>query len=52
MQQSIDYILSLIDAEVAAGTPEERIVLGGFSQGLLPPRPSSSVSLFGGSLIR
>jgi predicted esterase len=39
MQQSIDYILSLVDAEVASGTPEERIVLGGFSQGQLLPKP-------------
>lgn len=33
MQKSIDYIHKLIDEEVANGTPEERIVIGGFSQG-------------------
>lgn len=31
--ESVDYICSLIDAEVASGIPLSRIVLGGFSQG-------------------
>ena len=30
--QSLQRIQELIDAEVASGTPKERIVLGGFSQ--------------------
>jgi len=33
MQESIRYIHKLIDDEIASGTPSERIVLGGFSQG-------------------
>jgi len=33
IQQSINYIHSLIDDEIARGTPSERIILGGFSQG-------------------
>jgi len=33
IQQSVSYIHSLIQAEMDAGTPSERIVLGGFSQG-------------------
>lgn len=31
--ESIKYVDDLIAAEVAAGTPTDRIVLGGFSQG-------------------
>jgi len=31
--QSVEYVHSLISAEIEAGTPAERIVLGGFSQG-------------------
>lgn len=34
---SMAYIQRLIEAEVTAGTPENRIVLGGFSQVRLPP---------------
>lgn len=33
IQQSVAYIHSLVQAEIDAGTPSERIVLGGFSQG-------------------
>jgi len=31
--ESVKYVMDLIDQEVAAGIPTERIVLGGFSQG-------------------
>ncbi len=33
IEQSVAYIHALIDAEVKAGTPAERIIVGGFSQG-------------------
>jgi phospholipase/carboxylesterase len=33
LRESIGLVHALIDAEVARGTPSERIVLGGFSQG-------------------
>ena len=33
MMKSVDYICGLIDNEVEAGVPAERIVVGGFSQG-------------------
>lgn len=33
MMKSVDYICGLIDKEVEAGVPVERIVVGGFSQG-------------------
>jgi len=33
IQQSVAYIHKLIEDEIASGTPSERIVLGGFSQG-------------------
>jgi predicted esterase len=32
-QESVEFVNGLIAAEVAAGIPPERIVLGGFSQG-------------------
>lgn len=31
--ESVDYVRTLIEQEVAAGIPPERIVVGGFSQG-------------------
>ena len=37
IEQSVAYIHSLIQAEVDAGTPSERIVVGGFSQGGAKP---------------
>ena len=33
MMKSVEYICRLIDQEVEAGLPVERIVVGGFSQG-------------------
>ncbi|EKX46304.1 hypothetical protein GUITHDRAFT_94393, partial [Guillardia theta CCMP2712] len=33
IQKSIDHIHSLVKAEIESGTPSERIILGGFSQG-------------------
>ena len=33
VRDSVRYVESLIDQEVAAGIPSERIVVGGFSQG-------------------
>lgn len=33
MMKSVEYICGLIDREVEAGVPVERIVVGGFSQG-------------------
>ena len=33
MQESVDYVKGLVAEEVAAGTPHDRIVVGGFSQG-------------------
>ena len=33
MMKSVEYICGLIDIEVEAGVPVERIVVGGFSQG-------------------
>ena len=33
MMKSVEYICRLIDTEVEAGVPVERIVVGGFSQG-------------------
>ena len=37
IEQSVAYVHSLIQAEVDAGTPSERIVVGGFSQGGAKP---------------
>ena len=31
--KSADYLKSLVDAEVAAGVPAEKVLVGGFSQG-------------------
>lgn len=33
MMASVEYICGLVDKEVEAGVPVERIVVGGFSQG-------------------
>ncbi len=33
IQQSVNYMESLVREEVAAGIPASRIVIGGFSQG-------------------
>ena len=33
IQQSIDHVKKVIDEEIASGTPSDRIVLAGFSQG-------------------
>ena len=33
IMKSVEYICGLIDTEVEAGVPVERIVVGGFSQG-------------------
>ena len=33
IRESVDYVKGLIDKEVAAGIPPERIAVGGFSQG-------------------
>lgn len=33
IEAAVQYVHSLVDAEVAAGTPAERIIIGGFSQG-------------------
>ena len=33
MMKSVDYICGLVDKEVGAGVPVEKIVVGGFSQG-------------------
>ena len=43
--KSADYLKSLVDAEVAAGVPAEKVLVGGFSQGgaialtMAEPRP-------------
>jgi len=33
MQESVDYVHSLVDREMSSGVPPERIILAGFSQG-------------------
>jgi len=33
IQASVDHVLKIIDDEIASGTPSDRIVVGGFSQG-------------------
>jgi Phospholipase/Carboxylesterase len=42
--QSVEYVRGLVRDEIAAGTPADRIVIGGFSQVPCVPPPSCSSS--------